>query len=182
MKNQPGIPALSALGEEIRRCRKCRLWVGAMNAVPGEGPADAEVMLIGQNPGMEEDKTGKPFAGASGKFLNRVLEKKGIGRDSVFITSIVKHKTPENRFPLRDEILACHAYVWEQMRLMKPRIAVLMGKLAWKEAPRLENTEYITTFHPAAAMRFPKMKEKFESDFELVKRILEREKRRTRAI
>jgi uracil-DNA glycosylase len=74
--------ALSALDEKIRRCRKCRLWAGAMNAVPGEGPADAKVMLIGQNPGTEEDKTGRPFVGKSGKFLNTVLENNGILRFS----------------------------------------------------------------------------------------------------
>jgi len=146
--------------------------VGAANAVPGEGPAEAKVMLIGQNPGAEEDKTGKPFVGRSGKFLNTILEKNGVNRDSVFITSIVKHKTPGNRVPSKDEIAACKGYIEEQMKLIKPRLAVLMGTLAWKEAPKVETAEYIRTFHPAAAMRFPKIRGKFESDFKLVKRQL----------
>jgi uracil-DNA glycosylase len=163
-------PELAALEEKIRRCRKCRLWVGAMNAVPGEGPAGAEVMLVGQNPGTEEDKTGRPFIGRAGKFLDAVLKKNGISRDSVFITNIVKHRTPGNRLPLKDEISACKVYIVEQMKLVRPRIVILMGTLAWEEAPRVENTAYVRTFHPAAAMRFPKMREKFESDFELVKR------------
>ncbi len=163
---------LQALEKKIRRCRKCRLWVGAANAVPGEGPADAKVMLIGQNPGAEEDKTGKPFVGRSGKFLDTILEKYGINRDSVFITSIVKHKTPGNRVPSKDEIAACKVYIQEQMKLIKPRLAVLMGTVAWKEAPKVENVEYIRTFHPAAAMRFPKIRGKFESDFRLLKRQL----------
>ena len=163
---------LRALEKKIRRCRKCRLWVGAANAVPGEGPADAKVMLIGQNPGAEENKTGRPFVGKSGKFLNTILEKKGVNRDAVFITSIVKHKTPGNRVPLKDEIAACKVYVEEQMKLIKPKLAVLMGTLAWKEAPKVEHTEYIRTFHPAAAMRFPKIRGKFESDFKLVKKQL----------
>ncbi len=163
---------LQALEKKIRRCRKCRLWVGAANAVPGEGPADAKVMLIGQNPGGEEDKTGRPFVGRSGKFLNTILEKNGVNRDSVFITSIVKHKTPGNRVPSKGEIAACKVYIQEQMKLIKPRLAVLMGTLAWKEAPKVENAEYIKTFHPAAAMRFPKIRGKFESDFELVKKRL----------
>jgi uracil-DNA glycosylase family 4 len=166
--------ALSALDEKIRRCRKCRLWAGAMNAVPGEGPADAEVMLIGQNPGTDEDKTGRPFMGMSGKYLNTVLKNNGISRDSVFITNIVKHKTQGNRIPLKDEISACKGYILEQMKLIKPKIVVLMGTIAWKEAPKVENTGYITTFHPAAAMRFPRIRRKFESDFELLKRMMER--------
>jgi DNA polymerase len=160
---------LPALAEKIRRCRKCRLWAGATNAVPGEGPAEAKVMLIGQNPGTEEDKAGRPFVGKSGKFLNTVLEKNGINRDLVFITNIVKHKTPGNRVPLKDEIAACKVYILEQMNSIRPRIVALMGTLAWKEAPKVENTKYIRTFHPAAAMRFPKIREKFESDFKLVK-------------
>ena len=163
---------LQALEKKIRRCRKCRLWVGTANAVPGEGPADAKVMLIGQNPGAEEDKTGRPFVGRSGKFFNMILEKYGINRDSVFITSIVKHKTPGNRVPSKDEIAACKGYIEEQMKLIKPRLAVLMGTLAWKEAPKVETAEYIRTFHPAAAMRFPKIRGKFESDFRLLKRQL----------
>lgn len=165
---------LFALEEEIRSCRKCGLWAGAMNAVPGEGPAHAKVMLVGQNPGTEEDKTGRPFVGKSGKFLDTVLKKNGISRDSVFITNIVKHRTPGNRFPLKDEISACKVYILQQMKLIKPRIVVLMGTLAWKEAPKLKNTDYITTFHPAAAMRFPKVRKKFESDFELLKKIMQR--------
>ncbi len=163
---------LQALEEEIRRCRKCRLWLGAENAVPGEGPADAKVMLIGQNPGAEEDQTGRPFVGRSGKFLDAILEKNGIKRDSLFITSIVKHKTPGNRVPLRDEVATCEIYIAEQMRLINPRLVVLMGTLAWKEAPEMKNTKYIRTFHPAAAMRFPKIRGKFESDFKLVKKQL----------
>jgi DNA polymerase len=86
----------------------------------------------------------------------------------------VKHKTPGNRIPLKDEISACKGYILVQMKLIKPRIVVLMGTIAWKEAPKVENTEYITTFHPAAAMRFPRIQRKFESDFELLKRMMER--------
>ncbi len=148
--------------------------MGATHAVPGEGPADAEVMLIGQNPGTEEDRTGRPFVGRSGKFLDTVLRENGMGRESIFITNIVKHKTSGNRLPLKDEISACSNYIQEQMKRIRPKIVVLMGALAREEAPKVENTEYITTFHPAAAMRFPKMREKFESDFELVKRKMKR--------
>src|SRR3972149_11688685 len=98
------------LNEQIRKCRKCRLWQGAKNAVPGEGPDTIRVMLVGQNPGAEEDKAGRPFVGRAGKFLNRVLAKNGIDREEMFVTNIVKHVTPKNRKPLPDEISACVPY------------------------------------------------------------------------
>ncbi len=110
--------------------------------------------------------------GRSGKFLDTILKNNRINRESLFITNIVKHRTPDNRLPLKDEISACRVYILEEMKLIKPKIVVLMGKLAWDEAPKMKNTEYITNFHPAAAMRFPKMREKFKSDFELAKLLL----------
>ncbi len=94
---------LTALGQEIRRCRRCRLWRGATNAVPGEGPADAEVMLIGQNPGTEEDRLGRPFMGRSGKFLNTILKNNRMIRESLFITNIVKHRTAKMREKFRSD-------------------------------------------------------------------------------
>lgn len=150
-------------------CRKCRLWQNAKYAVPGEGSTNAELMLVGQNPGAEEDKTGKPFVGRAGKFLNKVLAKNGIRREEVFITNIVKHLSPENRKPLPDEIASCLPYLEEQIRTIKPKIVVLMGKVAW-EAPRIEGITYMETYHPSAAMRFTKMRTKFEEDFNTLKK------------
>ncbi len=112
--------------------------------------------------------------GRSGRFLDTILSKNGISRESIFITNIVKHRTPNNRFPLKDEISACKGYVSEEMELIRPRIVVSMGALAQKEAPRVKNTVYIATFHPSAAMRFPKIGKKFELDFKRVKRTIER--------
>ncbi len=165
-------PSLATLRKTIKNCRKCRLWEGASNAVPGEGSADAKVMLVGHNPGAEEDKTGRPFVGPAGRFLNTTLEKKGILRESIFITNIVKHRTPGNRVPLKDEIMACRGYLSEELRLVNPTIVVLMGALAWKEAPEVEGVKYLRTFHPAAAMRFPILGKKFESDFQELKRMM----------
>ena len=99
--------ALDKLNQQICNCRNCRLWQGAKNAVPGEGPPNSKLMLVGQNPGSEEDKTGKPFVGRAGKFLNKVLAENGINREEVFVTNIVKHVTPQNRKPFIDEIEAC---------------------------------------------------------------------------
>ena len=124
--------ALSELHDRIRSCRKCRLWRGTKNAVPGEGPSKARVMLIGQNPGAEEDNTGRPFVGRCGKFLNTVLSKNGIDRSELFITSVVKHKSPGNRKPKQDELSACMPYLDCQISLIKPEIIVLMGAVAWQ--------------------------------------------------
>jgi DNA polymerase len=162
---------LEDLNEKMKNCRKCRLWQGALNAVPGEGPADAKLVLVGQNPGAEEDKTGRPFVGRAGKFLNTVLAKNGIDRGDVFVTNIVKHATPENRKPLPDEIDACMPYIAAQLKTIKPKVVVLMGAVAW-QTPRVEGAVYVETVHPSAAMRFPKMRKRFEEDFSRLKRRL----------
>jgi len=162
---------LERLNEQIKNCRKCRLWQGAKNAVPGEGPLHAKMMLVGQNPGAEEDKTGKPFVGRAGKFLNKVLAQNGINREELFVTNIVKHVTPRNRKPLPDEIAACAPYLEAQIKAVKPKIVVLMGTVAW-QAPRVEGVKYIETYHPSAAMRFTKMRKKFEKDFCVLKELL----------
>jgi uracil-DNA glycosylase len=155
---------LAGLEERIKKCRKCRLWKTALNAVPGEGSLAARVMLVGQNPGVEEDKTGRPFVGRSGKFLNKVLVENGIERRNLFVTNIVKHATPNNRKPLPDEIAACLPYLECQIYAMKPEIVILMGALAW-QTHRMEGVEYVETIHPSAAMRFAKMRKRFEEDF-----------------
>jgi len=160
--------ALAELNEQIRKCRKCRLWQGAQNAVPGEGPLNAKVMLVGQNPGAEEDKTGRPFVGRAGKFLNKVLAKNGFNREELFVTNLVKHTSPKNRKPLPDEIAACAPYLETQIKTIKPKLVVLMGAVAW-QAPRVEGVEYVETVHPSAAMRFTKMRKRFEEDFEALK-------------
>ena len=156
------------LNREIRKCKKCSLWKHARNAVLGEGPSDAKVMLVGQNPGEEEDKSGKPFVGKAGKFLDIVLNKNDIKRERLFITNVVKHKTPSNRKPNVIEVQACMPFLIEQIRQIKPKIVVLLGRIAW-QTPRTEGTKFIETYHPAAAMRFPRIKEKFERDFKKLK-------------
>jgi len=163
--------ALADVNKQIKSCRRCRLWQDAKQAVPGEGPANAKVMLVGQNPGAEEDKTGKPFIGRAGKFLNKVLAKNGIRREEVFVTNIVKHLSPENRKPLPDEIEACAPYLEEQIQVVKPKIVVLMGKVAWQTS-RVEGVTYVETYHPSAAMRFTKMRKRFEEDFSALQKLL----------
>jgi uracil-DNA glycosylase family 4 len=162
---------LADVNKQIKNCRKCRLGQDAKHAVPGEGPSNAKLMLVGQNPGAEEDKTGRPFVGRAGKFLNKVLAKNGINREEVFVTNIVKHVSPKNRKPLPDEIAACAPYLAAQVKTIKPKIVVLMGTVAW-QAPRVEDVEYVETYHPSAAMRFTKMRKRFEEDFSALKKRL----------
>jgi uracil-DNA glycosylase len=162
---------LEALNYQIYSCRKCRLWQDAKHAVPGEGPPNAKVMLVGQNPGREEDETGRPFVGRAGKFLNAVLAENGIKREELFITNIVKHVSPKNRKPYADEIASCVPYLTSQINFIKPKIIVLLGATA-KETPRSQDIEYINVIHPSAAMRFGKMRAKFQEQIaELAERM-----------
>src|SRR4030065_187092 len=108
--NRLGILSMEELNLQIYGCRKCRLWQGAKHAVPGEGPINAKVMIVGQNPGAEEDELGRPFVGRAGKFLNKVLTENGVKREELFVTNIVKHVTPQNRKPFADEVAACVFY------------------------------------------------------------------------
>jgi DNA polymerase len=164
------ILALEELNYQIYGCRKCRLWQGAKHGVPGEGPLNAKVMLIGQNPGANENETGRPFVGRAGIFLNKVLAENGMKREDFFITSIVKHVSPKNRKPYADEVAACLPYLTTQISVIKPRIIVLLGESA-KETPRLEGIDYMEAIHPAAAMRFKNMEVKFREQIaELAKR------------
>ena len=162
---------LEGLNYQIYGCRKCRLWQGAKHAVVGEGPLNAKVMIVGQNPGADEDETGRPYVGRAGKFLTKTLSEYGIKREDVFITNIVKHVSPQNRKPFDDEVAYCLPYLTMQIRFIKPKIIVLLGASA-KETPRINGVEYIQIIHPSAAMRFTQMREKFKMQIaELAKRI-----------
>jgi uracil-DNA glycosylase family 4 len=151
---------IEQLNQQINECKKCRLYQTAKHAVPGEGPLNAKVMVIGQNPGAEEDEQGRPFVGRAGKYLTKTLAEYGINRPDLYITNIVKHTSPQNRKPYPDEVEACLPYLLEQIQIIKPRIIVLLGASA-KETPRVEGIEYFEIVHPSAAMRFTKMREKF---------------------
>ncbi|MBI2851598.1 MAG: uracil-DNA glycosylase [Chloroflexi bacterium] len=139
--------------------------------VPGEGPASARIMLIGQNPGEEEARLGRPFVGRSGKYLDRVLAENGIDRKELYITSVVKETTPGNRPPTRQEVEYWLPYLMDEISRVKPGVVVLMGRVAW-EIPRLVSITYVETSHPAAAMRFPRLRSAFEEAFRRLKGFL----------
>jgi uracil-DNA glycosylase len=113
--------ALEELNNQVYNCRKCRLWQGTKHGVPGEGPLDAKIMVVGQNPGVEEDETGRPFVGIAGKYLTKALAEKGLRREDIFITNIVKHTSPKNRAPYTDEIAECLPYLIEQIEIVNLR-------------------------------------------------------------
>ena len=162
---------MEELNNQIYGCKKCRLWRDAKHSVPGEGPLNAKVMFVGQNPGADEDESGRPFVGRAGKYLTKTLVEFGIKREEVFITNIVKHVSPKNRKPYDDEVRACLPYLVTQINMIKPEIIVLLGASA-KETPRIEGIEYIQIIHPSAAMRFTKMREKFRQQIaDLAKRL-----------
>ena len=142
---------------DLQICREYRF-------VEGEGPPDADIMLVGQNPGKEEDRTGRPFVGRAGKYLDKVLTQSGMARKEIYLTSIVKCRTPDNRTPTKQEIAVSIPYLVKQIEHIAPKLVVLMGKVAW-HTPRNDGPTYIETYHPAAAMRFPKIQKKFENDF-----------------
>ena len=147
------------------------MWQGAKHGVPGEGPLNAKVMFIGQNPGADEDETGRPFVGRAGKYLTKTLAEFGIKREDVYITNIVKHVSPQNRKPYNDEVAACLPYLTTQISIIRPKIIVLLGKSAIA-APRFDGIEYFEVIHPSAAMRFEKMRRKFREQIsELAKKI-----------
>jgi uracil-DNA glycosylase len=163
--------SMEELNLQIYSCKKCRLWQSAKHSVPGEGPSNAKVMFVGQNPGTDEDELGRPFVGRAGKYLTKTLLEYGIKREEIFITNIVKHVSPQNRKPFDDEVRACLPFLVAQIKFVKPEIIVLLGASA-KETPRIEGIEYIQVIHPSAAMRFTKMREKFRQQIaELANRL-----------
>ncbi len=151
---------MNEICRQVYACKRCRLWMDAKHGVPGEGPLDAKIMVVGQNPGAEEDEAGRPFVGRAGRYLMSVLAEYGIKREDLYITNIVKHASPKNRKPYRNEIAACLPYLETQISLIKPKIIVLLGATA-KQTPHVAGIEYLEVIHPSAAIRFPKLKEKF---------------------
>lgn len=172
---------LEMLHDKIRHCTLCPLYETRTNAVPGEGPHDATVMLVGEAPGAREDETGRPFVGRSGELLESLLAEIGLARDDVFITSILKSRPPKNRTPTQFEIRACRPYLERQIELINPRVVVLLGGVAissligpWKVSEshgrfyESGSQTYFITYHPAAALRFPKIKSQMQEDFKLL--------------
>jgi len=177
---------LEKLNQEIRNCKKCPLWKTRRNAVPGEGDINAKIMFIGESPGREENLSGKPFCGMAGKFLDKLFKENKIDRKKVFITSVLKCRPViknRNRSPKATELEACKIWLQNQIEIIKPKLIVLLGKIAFdtvigkKEFKELQGKfliknrqKYFPTYHPAAGMRFPKIRKALEKDFKKLRK------------
>jgi uracil-DNA glycosylase len=177
--------ALAEIAEEIRDCTRCELHKTRTKSVPGEGPADARVMLIGEAPGWNEDQQGRPFVGAAGRFLEELLAKAGMKRDEVFITNVVKSRPPGNRDPLPDEIAACAPYLERQIEVIDPDVIVTLGRFSmarWFPGERISRIHgqpkqvgrrlIVPMYHPAAALHQQALRATIEEDFGRLPKIL----------
>lgn len=173
---------LEEIHDKIRVCPLCDLALSRTLAVPGEGPCPAEIMLIGEAPGAEEDLTGKPFVGRAGRLLTKALTEAGIERSEVFITSVVKCRPPKNRKPKMREIEACNPYLVAQMERIRPRVVCLMGNVAASTVigkqgiatlrGQLFQDRFLVTYHPAAILRNMTLMDAFVSDLKKAKRLI----------
>jgi len=120
--------ALEAVAAEVRTCTRCRLAEGRTNAVPGEGSPDTEVVLVGEGPGFNEDRLGRPFVGRAGDLLVKLLGSIEWRREDVFITNVVKCRPPDNRDPEPDEVAACAPYLKRQLEVLDPALIVTLGR------------------------------------------------------
>ena len=120
--------ALEEIAEEVRACTRCRLHAGRTRAVPGEGNPDTEVVFVGEGPGFNEDRQGRPFVGRAGDLLVRLLASIGWRREDIFITNIVKCRPPDNRDPEPDEVAACAPYLRRQLEILDPALVVTLGR------------------------------------------------------
>jgi uracil-DNA glycosylase len=170
---------LEKLARQIVVCTKCELHRSRKKAVPGEGPTHAEIMFIGEGPGARENEQGRPFVGASGKFLDQLLEQAGVTRADVWITNVVKCRPPGNRDPLPDEVETCTSnYLQHQIKIVNPSIIVTLGRfsmgLFFKGAKitqihgqmqKVADRFVIPMFHPAAALHNLSLKPEIMADF-----------------
>ncbi|MCS6772494.1 MAG: uracil-DNA glycosylase [Anaerolineae bacterium] len=176
---------LKRIADEVRACRLCPLGGMRKNAVPGEGPANAEVMLIGEGPGFHEDQQGRPFVGPSGQFLNELLAMAGYQREEVFITNVIKCRPPGNRDPLPEEIAACAHHLDRQIALINPKVIITLGRYSMAkffpgakisaihgQARRVDGRTVVAMFHPAAALHQPALRAAIEEDFRRLRDIV----------
>ena len=180
---------LKSLDEIIKKCKKCNLHKTRQNTVFGEGDPDSNIMIIGEAPGREEDEAGRPFIGRAGKLLNEFLKSIDLNRDSVFIANTIKCRPPENRDPETAEINACSNYLDQQINFIKPKVLVLLGKVAanrllGEDMPMSElrlkkffidkyDIPIIVFYHPAYILRSPSQKKKVWDDLQYLKGIID---------
>ena len=184
----PGQGELSRLCQEVSTCVKCPLHRGRTQTVFGEGSPSARLLFVGEAPGREEDRQGRPFVGQAGKLLTKIIEAIGFSREDVYIANVIKCRPPENRPPLPEEIFACQPYLARQIELIHPRVICTLGKyaaivLVRKEEPisvlrghfyDYQGIPVMATYHPAYLLRNPSAKRMVWEDMKKVKAVLEK--------
>jgi len=172
IKPQQKQELLDTIYENYKSCHRCKLGETRNNFVLGEGDSEADIMFVGEGPGAQEDKTGRPFVGRAGKLFNKMLDAIDLNREEVYITNIVKCRPPKNRDPKPDEIKACLPFLHQQIKIIKPALICALGKVAGntlldKETSltslrnnifSYKNTDLMVTYHPSALLYHPKWK------------------------
>ena len=170
---------LKQVADKTAVCTKCELHHSRKNAVPGEGPADADILFIGEGPGFHENEQGRPFVGAAGRFLDELLEKVGMSREQVYITNVVKCRPPGNRDPRPEEIETCTSdYLDRQIQAINPKVIVTLGRFSMGQylpnakisdvhgqPLRVKGRLVVPMYHPAAALHQGSLRPVIESDF-----------------
>jgi len=181
-KSADRILSLEEIRAEMGDCRRCKLYGGRPRLVFGDGAANARLMFVGEAPGADEDKQGVPFVGAAGQVLNNLLSKLGLRREEVYIANILKSRPPGNRDPEADEIAACLPFLDKQIKAIRPRVIVILGRIAahallgtkepitqlrghWQ---KYHGIRVMPTFHPAYLKRFPLERHKTWADMQQV--------------
>ncbi|HUZ86307.1 MAG TPA: uracil-DNA glycosylase [Candidatus Baltobacterales bacterium] len=179
---------LNQLHDTIRSCKNCGLHATRTQAVPGEGPCPADVMIVGEAPGFNEDRQGEPFVGAAGKLLDTLLARISLSRSEVFITNVLKCRPPMNRDPMPNEAEACSPYLARQLELIKPKVVLILGRHALERLMpgqgsisrvhgsliKRGDVAYVPLYHPAAALHNGSLVADLEHDFDLVKQYLDK--------
>lgn len=169
--------SLEQIAAEVKACRKCPLGSSRKSAVPGEGPANARIMFIGEGPGFHEDLQGRPFVGASGQYLEELLAEIKLTRHQVYIANVIKCRPPGNRDPEPSELAACRDYLDRQIAAIRPSVIVTLGRYSMERyfpgqsisrihgrPKRVGDVCYLPMFHPAAALRNPAWRQEMSTD------------------
>ena len=177
---------LAQVAREVAVCQKCVLYHSRKRSVPGEGPADSEIMFIGEGPGFHENEQGRPFVGPAGHFLDELLAQAGLERSKVWIGNVVKCRPPGNRDPLPEELATCNQYLERQIAAINPKIIITLGRYSMgKFMPgakissvhgqmrRVGERFVIAMFHPAAALHQASLKPAILHDFAQLPKLLE---------
>ncbi|NIS80797.1 MAG: uracil-DNA glycosylase [Anaerolineales bacterium] len=169
---------LKTVAAEVAVCTDCKLHHSRKNAVPGEGPSNAELMFIGEGPGFHENEQGRPFVGAAGRFLEELLASIGMTREQVFIGNVVKCRPPGNRDPQLNEIETCSKFLERQIQAINPKVIVTLGRFSMGryfpnarisaihgQARVINGRLIVPMYHPAAALHQPSLRSVVEEDF-----------------